>query len=117
METTTIFDEHATAYNVIVTEHGSFILSNYEPTATDDGSTVHEVELPIDPQSTDIHQHEEVIILNTSEMNEHIGYEKYVKYIFELMKTLKTIMENYPVDSQWATMKQSNVRKSSPSII
>lgn len=58
LETATIFDENATTYNVIVTEHGSFIISNYATTSTDDGTPVHEVTLP-----------------NKSE------YEKYVQYL------------------------------------
>lgn len=70
LETTTIFDENATAYNVIVTEHGSFILSNYDPTVSEDGTTVQ-----VDAQSSSIHEQDEVIILSPNELYEHIEYE------------------------------------------
>lgn len=70
METTTIFDENATAYNVIVTEHGSFILSNYDPTASEDGTTVQ-----VEAQSSSIHDQDEVIILSPNALYEHIEYE------------------------------------------
>lgn len=46
LETATIFDENATTFNVIVTENGSFIISNYATTSTDDGTTVQEVAQP-----------------------------------------------------------------------
>lgn len=78
LEATTIFDEQATAYNVIITQHGNFILSNYEGTATDADGTVHQVKWPIDGESSDLHQQEEVIILSTSENDEHFEYQKYV---------------------------------------
>lgn len=72
LETATIYDEHATAYNVIITEHGNFILSNYEDTATNiEGTTMHEVKWP----SSDLSEQEEVIILATSKPDEHIQYE------------------------------------------
>lgn len=74
---TTIFDENATAYNVIVTEHGSFILSNYDPTAMTDGATIHEVTLPIDVQPSVIHHQEEVIILNANDFVDDVANEKY----------------------------------------
>lgn len=70
LETTTLFDEHATAYNVIVTEHGRFIISNYEPAMTE------EVTLSIEAQPSGVHHQEEVLILNASEIDE---YQRYVR--------------------------------------
>lgn len=75
LETTTIFDEPTTAYNVIVTEHGRFIISNYESTMTE------EVALSIDGQPSGVHHQEEVLILDASEID--VEYQKYVNWILE----------------------------------
>lgn len=77
LETAMIFDETATAYNIIVTENGSFIISKYDAIATNDNTTVDEVPWPNDTQSSTMRHQQEVIVLNTTEIEEPIAYERY----------------------------------------
>lgn len=71
------------AYNVILMEDGNFILTQYEATAADDGTTtLYDVILPIDSESANIpEQNGEFII---QEIDEQIGcvYQKCVSAPF-----------------------------------